>query len=785
MVRWKPSDALDHPELTLAMGRLSGKIEEVVDLDAVAQNLCRSSLVLVSGSLAYIGLLLPWLTASMGSALLFAEDAGRRPELPVSSNLIWRKISHQHVGGITTQVGLFGFFLLGGCNLDNKVGREIGHILDYSLRPAPVELSSVSDRHYTVSDRLRHKKVSLRVLYATHWCASGYGRRSLSAKELSSAFHLPVPMQPVEALGELWLQGGVFERMTPLSLFNAILDRTLSMIAPILPPPEAGLVSLPVAPSMVPALGVMLPLIGKYLVHSWVNAALVTEKAGKADNAGAPTQLWDQRVTLVLAVPVRILNIVRKALFWCYCGNLMCSLATFLASCAGPCWAAGLVEIRGLQRIAFKTEPPLRRLRGGVFFNLSRNATAGADVIRQNTLSTWWEWNKGSALVFWRWGTLDSMMDARDGKKIFVLGDLTRFRRAQQAPKADDVKKVAVRLWNVCMKHYIHPGHVTSLTHSFYVYKDWVSLEQFNIWMVYDGTGCGLNAALWAPSFWMPTASTALRRLSFYSYCVDGDLGEMFLTFSLDPEIRPYAGVDLRTVHETIEALNNLSDGPKFIHSWERWGRLFMGLCPSPYLAIQYLYLALEFAMRNWRCPKNPLRWDKVILNLPGDPKFDPSQPMVMKWNEIVERIAGDIVGFLDDLRLSGFSIENAWAVSQFILSRLQYLGIQDAPRKRRPHSQTPGVWAGAIFRITPERISKSISQAKWDKEADMVDDLLDRFQTDERPKLEHRDLERKRGFLGHVSMTFPALIPYMKGFHLTIDSWRDFRPTRGWKMNE
>jgi hypothetical protein len=95
--------------------------------------------------------------------------------------------------------------------------------------------------------------------------------------------------------------------------------------------------------------------------------------------------------------------------------------------------------------------------------------------------------------------------------------------------------------------------------------------------------------------------------------------------------------------------------------------------------------------MGNRRCPENLLWWDKVILNLPGDPCFDPSQPTVSKWNKMVERIARDIVGFVDDLRLSGYSIENAWAVLRFILSRLQYLGIQDAARKRRPPSQTPG----------------------------------------------------------------------------------------------
>jgi hypothetical protein len=94
---------------------------------------------------------------------------------------------------------------------------------------------------------------------------------------------------------------------------------------------------------------------------------------------------------------------------------------------------------------------------------------------------------------------------------------------------------------------------------------------------------------------------------------VDGELGEMFLNVPLDPDIRPYAGVDLREVQGSIEALNDSSNGPKFIHYWERWGRLFMGLCPSPYLGVQYLYLALEFPMGNRRCPENPLRYVEKV----------------------------------------------------------------------------------------------------------------------------------------------------------------------------
>jgi hypothetical protein len=65
------------------------------------------------------------------------------------------------------------------------------------------------------------------------------------------------------------------------------------------------------------------------------------------------------------------------------------------------------------------------------------------------------------------------------------------------------------------MKNYIRSGHAASLTHYLYVYEDFVSEQEFDICMIYDGTGCGLNAAVWAPLFWMPTASTALRRVSF------------------------------------------------------------------------------------------------------------------------------------------------------------------------------------------------------------------------------------------------------------------------------
>jgi hypothetical protein len=40
-------------------------------------------------------------------------------------------------------------------------------------------------------------------------------------------------------------------------------------------------------------------------------------------------------------------------------------------------------------------------------------------------------------------------------------------------------------------------------------------------------------------------------------------------------------------------------------------------------------------------------------------------------------------------------------------------------------------------------------------------------------PDLAHKALEKNRGFLTHLSMIFPALVPLLKEWHLTLDQWR------------
>jgi hypothetical protein len=109
-----------------------------------------------------------------------------------------------------------------------------------------------------------------------------------------------------------------------------------------------------------------------------------------------------------------------------------------------------------------------------------------------------------------------------------------------------------------------------------------------------------------------------------------------------------------------------------------------MRFTPSPFYAMRFYYWADDFVKGNRRDKENPLRWDVIKLNIAGDPSFDPTFPEVMKWDQLAGKIAGDVIAFVDNLRVSGFSDEHAWSIARQVSSRLQYLGVQDAPRKRR-----------------------------------------------------------------------------------------------------
>eukprot|EP00978_Attheya_sp_CCMP212_P007880 scaffold18321_cov53-Attheya_sp.AAC.6 len=76
--------------------------------------------------------------------------------------------------------------------------------------------------------------------------------------------------------------------------------------------------------------------------------------------------------------------------------------------------------------------------------------------------------------------------------------------------------------------------------------------------LILNRTSCGLNAAVWAPNFWLvPTSKTAANLLN-YNYCsLDVDLGEMFYNFPLPEVFRKYSGVDLTPYNQRLKLGNN------------------------------------------------------------------------------------------------------------------------------------------------------------------------------------------------------------------------------------
>ena len=71
--------------------------------------------------------------------------------------------------------------------------------------------------------------------------------------------------------------------------------------------------------------------------------------------------------------------------------------------------------------------------------------------------------------------------------------------------------------------------------------------------------------------------------------------------------------------------------------------------------------------------------------------------PRVYKWNEATGAIASDVKFFVDDFRPCGPTEELTLTATHKVETTMSYLGVQDATRKRRPCTQTPGEWTGAI----------------------------------------------------------------------------------------
>ncbi len=406
--------------------------------------------------------------------------------------------------------------------------------------------------------------------------------------------------------------------------------------------------------------------------------------------------------------------------------------------------------------------------------DLLRDLIRGIDCLERAGRATFWKWDDGSSIFFWRWPSRYKR-SLRDGTKLFVTRKyLPQFLENPNLPKDPVTRQQLLdKLQVPRSKRYIAPGRAISRTGYFAVPKG-----KDDIRIVYDATKCGLNRALWSPNFYLPTIDALLRNADADTFYGDIDLGEMFLNYALDEAIRPYAGVDVSALEP-----EKIRSGVKAVI--DRWERTLMGLRPSPYVCTQTFSWGEEIIRGDRLDENNPLRWDKVVLNLPGDVNYDPTKPRVYKWNSCTNTIAGSFGTYIDDIRTQHQSDSLCRGVTRKVAGGVGYLGQQDAPRKRRPPKQRPGAWAGAMcFSEKGEGLYVTCSQEKWDKGKRLVEELYKLVVEEKKKTLDRSILEKHVGFLVHLSRTFPALFPYLKGIYLTMESWRLGRDADGWKFS-
>ena len=398
----------------------------------------------------------------------------------------------------------------------------------------------------------------------------------------------------------------------------------------------------------------------------------------------------------------------------------------------------------------------------------------GRDAVTRAANSTWWDWDAGSTLFFWRWPKR-VQRTVRDGTKLFIIrSKLPRYMKRQQWPvDPAQADKLRTKLRKVRKQSYIQPGFVRSLTGYFAVPK-----AKTDIRVVYDATRCGLNDALWAPNFFLPVVDSILRNATSATWFGDIDLGEMFLNYALDVEIRQYAGVDVTEVEDQIRHQSK--------RILERWTRTLMGFRPSPYVATQTFAWSEEVIIGNYTKKENPFFWDTVVLNQPGSSKYDPSMPWIYRWDSLRSTLPGFLGTYIDDIRTGHGSEVGCKLVSRQVSSRINYLGQQDAARKRGQPSKVPRAWAGAkCLTVEGQGLYVLSTQGKWDKTKEIVGRWTAELSNNPTSELDYKALERDVGFLCHISRTYPSMFPYLKGFYNTLNSWRLGRDKDGWKIGK
>lgn len=364
---------------------------------------------------------------------------------------------------------------------------------------------------------------------------------------------------------------------------------------------------------------------------------------------------------------------------------------------------------------------------------------------------------------------------------------------------------------------YLEHGYNDLVIPTFPVDKAISETGKRDIRAVWDAKRNGLNATLWAPRFALPTtldaedlvvkwlsipvgdyllAGSPLQEytqdnsLFIKSWQFDADMGQMFQNFNMHWTERHSHGV--RFFHTT-------NDGRPESYTFLRWRVLNFGCLCSPYLSCQGEERIMELCLGDRQDSSNPFQWNEVWLNLPGAQGYDPSLPRVILLRSDGEMATRKVV-FVDDIHGGGRAreLEEIKPPVRYITSRMNYYGNQEASRKRRHPTLTPGAWNGVLIHCDEPHPVKSTTASKWSRGITALDWLWEQFglqgcNTDPieyikkipewNVSVDTAELRRIVGLWVHLTEVYSEGRCFMKGFYNAMEAFRVDRDSDGWRV--
>lgn len=237
------------------------------------------------------------------------------------------------------------------------------------------------------------------MVFSTNFISSGVGQRQLSVTELGLIFGLSemiasittiscYPFPPVQCLS------------SALSPLLAQLTSPTNVITPKLHIPDAPQPSH----TFLPELNLHLPL-------SWSQVNYSVDISAKSDDAAPVFRHWNERITLVLPRSDSLLEPLRRLLLTYTFRKMYKEFLGYLQYKHAN-WKFLLLESQRLNRGGATFSPPES------VFEFRRDWLTGLHVLSTYLHSSYFGWDRGSALIFTRWPPSLRHV-ARDGYKPF------------------------------------------------------------------------------------------------------------------------------------------------------------------------------------------------------------------------------------------------------------------------------------------------------------------------------------------------------------------------------